>query len=197
QMPSAGVRFFVPPNVDPIDPNYDPLIWREAGLLGGAMSLELERDRRSGVVSSALYDYYWPGYEDSAPLGHNTVGLLTEAANVRVATPVTVAASELRAGEKGLVDYQRQINFPNPWPGGAWTLRNIVDYELSAVRGLLKAVSAFREQIVQNFYDMGARAVDKGKRGGPFAFLIPPEQPDLSAARKLEELLLEGSVEIH
>src|SRR5207248_2049947 len=37
----------------------------------------------------------------------------------------------------------------------------------------------------------------EGKRGGPFAFLIPPEQRDPYAVRKLEELLLQGSVEIH
>ena len=76
QMDSSGPRMFVPPVADPIDRNYDPIIWREAALLGGAMALELQRDRRTGVVSNAIYDYYWPGYEDSAPLGHNTVCLL-------------------------------------------------------------------------------------------------------------------------
>ena len=39
-----------------------------------------------------MYDYYWPGYEDSAPLGHNTVCLLTEVASVDVASPITVTA---------------------------------------------------------------------------------------------------------
>ena len=82
QMEDNGPRFFVPPNTDPIDPNYDPLIWRSAALLGDAMALELQRDHRTGVVSNAKYDYYWPGFEDSAPLGHNTVCLLTEVASV-------------------------------------------------------------------------------------------------------------------
>ena len=66
------------------------------------------------------------------------------------------------------------------------------------MRGLLHAVAAYREPIVQNFYDMGARAVEAGSQGGPFAFIIPPEQHDpLRAAQKLEELLLQGGVEIH
>ena len=39
QMGSNGPRFFVPPKYDPIDTNQDPLIWREAALLGGAMAL--------------------------------------------------------------------------------------------------------------------------------------------------------------
>ncbi len=196
QMGANGPRFFVPPNVDPIDANYDPLIWRTAGLLGSAMALELQRDGRSGVVSNAMYDYYWPGYEDSAPLGHNVVCLLTEVATAKVATPVSIPAAELRGGQKGLPDYRPQINFPDPWPGGDWTLRHIVEYDLTAVRGLLHAVSAYRETIVQNFYDMGRRAVEAGRRGGPFAFLILPEQRDALATAKLEELLIQGGVEV-
>jgi hypothetical protein len=78
QMGPRGPRFFVPPNTDPIDRNYDPLVWRTAGLLGNAMALTLEQDGRAGVLQNALYDYYWPGYEDSAPLGRNTVTLLTK-----------------------------------------------------------------------------------------------------------------------
>jgi hypothetical protein len=197
QMGANGARFFVRPNVDPIDRNYDPLIWRTAALLGSAMALELQRDRRSGVLSNGMYDYYWPGYEDSAPLGHNTVCLLTEVAGVRIASPMTLKAEDLRAGQRGFPEHTPQINFPDPWPGGSWTLRDIVDYDLSAVRGLLFAVAAYREQIVQNFYEMGRRAVDAGRQGGPFAFIIPPEQHDPQATAKLEELLLQGAVEIH
>jgi zinc carboxypeptidase len=197
QLEINGPRFSAPPNVDPIDHNDDPIIWREAGLLGSAMTLELERDHHSGVVSNAIYDYYWPGYEDSAPLGHNTVCLLTEVASVKVATPVTISARELRDSDRGAPDYRPRINFPNPWPGGTWTLRDIVDYELSAVRGLLRAVALYRQPIVQSFYDMGARAIEAGYQGGPSAFILPAEQHDPSAAKKLEELLLQGGVEIH
>ena len=196
QAETNGPRFSAPPTVDPIQPNYDPLIWREAGLLGSAMTLALARDRHSGVVSNATYDYYWPGYEDSAPLGHNTVCLLTEVASAKVATSITVAPTDLRANERGLFQNRPQVNFPDPWPGGVWSLRDIIDYDLSAVGGLLRAVSAYRETLVQSFYDMGARAVDSGSRGGPFAFILPPEQHDPSAVKKLEELLLQGGIEI-
>jgi hypothetical protein len=187
QMENDGPRFFAPPNADPIDANYDPIIWREAALLGSAMTLELERDQRAGVMSSRMFDYYYPGYEDSAPLGHNTVCLLTEAAGVRIASPVEQTRAELRG----------RIGAPHPWPGGRWTLRDVVDYDLSAVRGLLRAASAYRSELVQNFYDMGRRAVDAGQRGGPFAFVIPQDQYDVLATRRLEELLVLGGVEIH
>ena len=185
QMGSNGPRMTVPPMSDPIDPNYDPVIWREAALLGGAVALELQRDGHAGVASGTLYDYYWPGYEDSAPIGHNTVCLLTETAGVSIATPIAVSAADLREPQR--LSAAPRINFPDPWPGGRWSLRDIVDYELSAARGLLHAVSVYRERIIGSFYDMGARAVAAGRRGGPFAFVIPPEQFDVSAARKLEE----------
>ena len=196
QMGTMGPRLFVPPNYDPIGPNYDPVIWREAGLLGYAMALELEHDGRSGVVSNALFDYYWPGYEDSAPLGHNTVCLLTEVASVQLAAPITISPDELAGSPRGLPDYRPQLNFPNPWPGGTWRLRDIVDYELSAVRGLLGGASRYRDEIVSNFYEMGRRAVETGGHGAPFAFLIPPEQQDPHAAAKLTHLLIEGRIEV-
>jgi hypothetical protein len=195
QMGPRGPRFFVPPNTDPIDRNYDPLIWRIAGLMGHAMALALEEDGRSGVLQNALYDYYWPGYEDSAPLGHNTVSLLTEAASVRVATPITVAADQLTGG-RGFPDHQPSTTFPNPWPGGLWTLRHIVDYDLSAARGLIGAAARYREELVRNFYRMGKRQVDLGLKGGPFAFVIPPDQFDPHATAKLEQLLIDGAVEV-
>ena len=197
QMGTRGPRFFVPPNYDPIDPNYDPLIWRTAGLLGHAMALRLEQDGRSGVVQSAMYDYYWPGYEDSAPLGHNTVCLLTEVASVRVASPVHVLPSELQGTPRGLPEYQPQVNFPNPWPGGLWRLRDIVDYDLSAAYGLIQGVARYRQDIVRNFYAMGRRAVERGRAGGPFAFLVPPGQHDPHAAAALQNLLVDAAVEVH
>jgi len=186
QLEQDGPRFVTPPVTDPIDPNVDPIIWREAALLGSAMTLELERDGHTGVVSSSLFDYYSPGYEDSAPLGHNVVCLLTEAAGVRIATPVTQPAPDQRG----------RINAPHPWPGGRWTLRDIVDYDLSAVRGLLRAVTAYHAQIVSNFYNMGRRAVEAGQTESPFAYVIPPDQQDALAAIKLKQLLMQGGVEI-
>ncbi len=197
QMGERGPRFFVPPNYEPIDPNYDPIIWREAGLLGHAMALALEQDNRSGVVQNALYDYYWPGYEDSAPIGHNTVCLLTEVASVRLASPLNIPVAELSGSPRGLPEYRRQSNFPNPWPGGVWRLRDIVEYDLVAARGLLEAAARYRDDLVRNFYEMAKRAVERGHAGGPYAFLMPPDQHDPHAAARLVQLLVDAAVEVH
>jgi hypothetical protein len=196
QMGQRGPRFFVPPSYDPIDPNYDPLIWRTAALLGQAMALRMEQDGHAGVISHAMYDYYWPGYEDSAPLGHNTVCLLTEVASAALASPVEIAPDDLTGTPRGLPRYAPQINFPNPWPGGTWRLRDIVDYEMSAVRGLLAAAARYRAEIVGNFYAMGRRAVARGEDQAPYAFVIDAGQHDPLAATTLVNLLVDGGVEV-
>ena len=196
QMGANGPRYFVPPNVDPIDPNQDPLIWREAALLGGAMALALESQGKTGVATNAMYDYYWPGYEDSAPLGRNTVCLLTEAASARLSSPLEVAGKDLRVSSRGLLGNAPQINFPSPWPGGTWRLGDIVDYNLVAMRGLLGAVARYKDEVLENFHAMGTRAIGRGIREGPYAYAIPADQHDPAAAARLVNLLADGGVEI-
>jgi hypothetical protein len=196
QMDTRGPRFFVPPTYDPPTPNVDPIAWRVAALLGQAMAFALEREGRPGVISNFRYDYYYPGYEDSLPLGRNTVCLLTEAAGAKLATPVNVAASELSGSARGLPEYRERVTFPNPWRGGVWRLRNIVEYELSAVAGLLDAVGRYRREIVGSFLAMGRRAVETGLAGKPYAYVLAPAQHDPHAAARLVNALIENGIEV-
>lgn len=195
QMGNRGPRLFVPPNYEPVDPNYEPLIWREAGLLGHAMATELEARGMKGVITNAMYDYYFPGYEDSGPLGHNTVCLLTEAASARLASPMTVGREDLTGTPKGLPEYGVQQNHPNPWPGGTWRLRDIVEYEFHAALGLLDASAKYREELLQNFYQMGKNQVEKGRTEPPFAFVVPALQRDPLTTGKMINILRMAAIE--
>ena len=167
-------------------------------LLGERDGLELQRDGRSGVVSNAMFDYYWPGYEDSTPLGHNTVCLLTEVAGVKVASPIVVNADgSARVLPGACRNTARRSTFPIRGRAARWTLRDIVDYNLSAVDGLLYGVAAYREPHRPELLRHGPPGGGGGRRGGPFAYIIPPEQHDPYAVARLEELLLRGAVEIY
>ncbi len=119
QQGSEGSRLFVPPFLDPVDPNIDPLIVRGIGLIGAEMSSALESRGKTGVVDHAVYDMWWHGGARSTPARHNMIGLLTEAASVKVATPIVQVDSELTGHERGLPRYERSVNFPNPMEGGA------------------------------------------------------------------------------
>jgi hypothetical protein len=197
QMGSTGPRMFVPPQTDPLAPEVDSLVFRQADLLGTTMSLRLEEAGKTGVGHDMIYDSYWPGGTRNTAWWKNVTGLLTEVASARIATPVWIEPGELRGGEKGLPEYVRRSNFPSPWPGGWWRLRDIMDYEKVATLALLEATAENRAGILANFARMAATAIARGRSEPPYAFVFPADQHDPAAAAWLVELLLRHGVEVH
>jgi zinc carboxypeptidase len=195
QQGAEGSRLFVPPFLDPVDPNIDPLIVRGIGLIGAEMSSALESRGKTGVVDHAVYDMWWHGGARSTPARHNMIGLLTEAASVKVATPIVQVDSELTGHERGLPKYERSVNFPNPWKAGRWTLRDIVDYELIASEALVHLASAERERYVRDFVTLGRRQLELGKTDSVQAFEIAREQRDPTAVQELMHVLALGGIE--
>jgi hypothetical protein len=197
QMGSSGPRMFVPPYADPHTPLVHPLQWRLNDLIGTAMALRLEQGQKSGVIYSYAYDAYWPGGTKNTACLKNVIGLLTEVSSARIATPVYVDPGELSGGRKGLPEYKPQMNFPNPWPGGWWRLRDIVDYELIASSSLLETCSSYRAEILRSCYTMATRALEQGAGEKPFAYCIPPGQHDPVAAAEMVDLLREHGLTAH
>ena len=195
QMGTTTPRIFVPPYADPHTPLVHPLQWRINDLIGTAMALRLEQAGKSGVIYSYAYDAYWPGGTKNTACLKNVIGLLTEVSSARIATPVYVDPAELAGGRKGLPEYRPQMNFPNPWPGGWWRLRDIVDYELIAGNSLLETCATYRAEILRSFYVMGRSAVEQGRNDVPCAYVVPPAQHDPAAAAQMVELLREHGVE--
>src|SRR5690606_18358537 len=56
QMGATGARMFVPPYVEPFEPNVDPLIIAGINQLGSYMAAELITERKAGVVTNAQSD---------------------------------------------------------------------------------------------------------------------------------------------
>src|SRR5258708_12577968 len=86
-------------------------------------------------------------------------GALTEVASARIATPLEISSTELQGGSKGLITYEQQINFPNPWPGGVWRLRDIMDYELLVSDAALETVSKYRQELLRGVASMAVEAI--------------------------------------
>ncbi|HEY6119600.1 MAG TPA: M14 family metallopeptidase, partial [Pyrinomonadaceae bacterium] len=84
QQGSNGSRFFVPPFVDPQNPNIDPLLLRQVALLGHKMAADLQAAGFKGVITNSLYDTWWHGGFRTAPYFHNSIGILSEAASTRL-----------------------------------------------------------------------------------------------------------------
>jgi hypothetical protein len=197
QMGNRISRIFVPPYIDPLNPNIDPLIVWELGLFGKNMALDLEACGKSGVGAAHSYTGWWQGAFLMTAWWHNVVGLLTELASCRIASPIFQDVSDFGGGRRGFPSYQKRMNFPNPWPGGWWRLRDIVEYDLIAAKSVLLTAARNRERLLFNRYLMGKRAIEAGKNEPPYAFLVPPGQRDKATALKMIDVLLEGGVEVH
>jgi hypothetical protein len=196
QMGTTGPRMFVPPQADPLALEVHSLIFRTADLLGTGMSMRLEEAGKLGVGSDMIYDSYWPGGTRNTAWWKNITGLLTEVASANIASPVHIEAGELRGGVKGLPEYDRRSNFPSPWPGGWWRLRDIVEYELVATRSFLESAATYRESLLLNVYRMAKEATEAGRSGPPYAWVVPEGQRDPVAAALLVELLLRHGVQV-
>lgn len=196
QMGATGPRMFVPPQADPLAPEVHSLIFRMADVLGTGMSMRLEEAGKLGVGHNMIFDSYWPGGTRNTAWWKNVTGLLTEVASANIATPISIEAGELRGGVKGLPEYGRRSNFPSPWPGGWWRLRDIVEYELIATRSFLESASVYRESILGNVYKMATEATRRGISEPPYSWIISGDQHDPVAAALLVDLLLRHGVRI-
>jgi hypothetical protein len=214
QMGNSGARIFVMPATDPINPNVHPLIYRWNGLFGQAQAAALEAAGKDGIIHNSTYTNFWQGAMAWSGWWHNQVGLLTEVASVRVAAPIEQlrttpgamppAAAEGRgrgqAETRGPLPAPRDVTprteYPRPWLGGRWTLRDIVDYELIATMATLEAAADGRDALLRHIYEVNRATVEEGTREGPAAALIPAGQFDPAAAARLVSRLQLAGVEV-
>jgi len=191
QMSPFGFRMFLPPYIDPFDPNVDPLLQHETTVLGASMMMELLQAGKTGVTSGIIFDCFSPSraYQHY----HGGVRILSEMASCRTATSMEIAFKDLQPGRDGSDPKVASVNQPSPWPGGAWSLREIVDYDKIAAWACLKHAARYRDMWVRNFLQIGRNSLAVKK---PYAFVVPAGQPDPVSTYEMLHTLERGMVEI-
>ena len=199
-MGSYGARLFVAPYCEPIRPYADPLIWRELSWYGAHIAYKLEQGEKTGILNNAQYagwghfGFHWIGNY------HNIASMLTESASAKLASPIYVHPNQLTgvAGGalRGFPRHKPQTNYPHPWTGGWWRLRDIVEQQKIAAWALLDLAARYRETILRNAYTKAKRQAEQGKEQSPKVYVISPTQHDPLAAEKLIEKLWMQGIEI-
>src|SRR5256885_11263978 len=69
QMSARGARLFVPPYLDPWEPNVDPALIAAVNALGTEVAASLTAHGRAGVVIHAMYDAWSPARAYPHPHG--------------------------------------------------------------------------------------------------------------------------------
>ena len=192
QMGSNGPRIYLPPWVDPIDPNIDPLLVMSMNAAGTQAAYEIMETGKAGVLINGVYDMWSPARHYVAY--HGGLRLLTESASVNIASPKEIPFDKLDKG----IGYDAKVakwNFPNPWKGGTWRLGDIVAYQTDAFFAIARNAAQNREHFLQDFYTYGQNAVSQ-KYGGPYAYVIPADQTDPGATTHMVNILRTGGVEV-
>ena len=195
-MGSYEARFYVPPYCDPIRPYADPLVWREMSWYGSHIAYKLEEEGFQGVLNAAQFAGWGHfGWHWITPF-HNIAGMLTESAGTRLATPVYIHPEQLRAGARLFPEYEAQSTFPNPWPGGWWRLRNIVEQKKSAAWSLLDLAARNKETVLRTAYLKARNQTIRGAEGDIKAVIITSTQHDVLTSVKMINILLRSGIEI-
>jgi hypothetical protein len=198
QQGSNGSRFFVPPFYDPPNPHIAPLLLRQVGLIGQKMAADVTSAGFKGVLTNALYDTWWHGGFRTAPYFHNSIGILTEAASARIMSPSNVTREQLtRSNTRGMRSAMEAVtNFPEPWPGGAWHPRDIMQMEMIACHSVLSLAANYRADYLRNFYELGKAGLASTADSAPIGYLIPAGQGRDENVAKLVGALVEQGVEV-
>ncbi len=88
-------------------------------------------------------------------------------------------------------------NFPDPWAGGAWHPRDIMQMELIASHAALSLASNYRADYLRNFYGLGKENLAPIKAGEPLGYVIWAGQGRDENVAKLVGALVEQSVEVY
>ena len=189
-------RVFIPPFDGPMNPNIPPLVMRGIQLVGSAMAQAFAEQGKPGVVSRMLYSTWWNGGLRTSPYFHNMIGILTETALHKYATPKFYSEGELPIRfADGTSATKPSTFYPDPWRGGWWRLSDAIDYMMTASLALLDVGARHKEKWLYGVYRMGQDSIEKGKNEPPYAFIIPADQDDPNTATKLVNTLIAGAVE--
>lgn len=171
QQGQYGARLFLPPYMQPVEPNVPRQLVEGYTELGLAMAKELRAAGFKGITTDSTYDAWTPARAYSHY--HGGVRILSETASVKLATPLSVKFEELRSRE-GYDPQKESANFGPVWRGGEWHLRDITNYMTTAAFSLLSHAAENRERWLQRFYAVGKEAVRPRQEGELFAYVLPP-----------------------
>jgi hypothetical protein len=186
QQGAYGARLFLPPYMQPVEPNVPKQIVAGYTELGEFMARQMRVAGFTGITTNSTYDAWSPARAYSHY--HGGVRILSETASCKIATPITVKFDQLRKGE-GYDPRNESATYGPLWRGGEWHLRDITNNMTTAAFFLLRHAAENRSEWLGRFYEIGKEAVRPRTPGKLFAFLVPYKKDDLESDASRSALL--------
>ena len=137
----------------------DAILVQEMNRVGMGIAADLTAAGKTGVSVHSSYDFWTPSRHYQS--FHGGLRILTESASARLASPVTIRREDLREDGLGYNARERTWNHIEPWAGGTWRLRDIIDYQLIAMESVLYQAAQGREDLLRNFFKVGQRQIGR------------------------------------
>ena len=151
-----GSRLFLPPYMQPVEPNVPKQIVEGYTELGNYLAKEMRSKGFQGVTTNSTYDAWSPSRAYSHY--HGGVRILSETASARIASPITVKFEDLTSRE-GYDPRKESSNFGPLWRGGEWHLRDITNTMTTCAFFLMKNAAENRQTWLQRSYAIAREAV--------------------------------------
>jgi hypothetical protein len=169
----------------PYNNDIDPIVVSEWWMLAENDVMEMTKRGVPGVWTYGFYDGWVPNYMFFIAHSHNSIGRFYEVQSYGP-DPYTVTP--------GATTTSKEWFRPNPpLPTIKWGPRNNTNIQESALLFSLSHVAKNKDLYLENYWLKNKRAVDKGKTGPTYAWVIPAAQRrKADAAQAVNELRTQG-----
>jgi hypothetical protein len=181
----AQTYLYASTGTGPYNEAIDPITIDEWWMLAQNDVMEMTKRGVPGVWTYGFYDGWVPNYMFFIAHGHNAIGRFYEVQSYGP-DPYTVTPSATTTS--------REWFRPNPpLPSIKWGPRNNTNIQESAALLSLSHVAKNRELYLENYWIKNKRAVDKGRNGPTFGWMIPATQyRKADAAQAVNDLRAQG-----
>jgi hypothetical protein len=168
EMGGDSTYYFAPP-ADPLNPHITRQQAQWFDIFGRENGRRFD-ERGFAYFIREVFDSFYPGYGESWPIFHGSIGMTYEQASTR--------GLVLRRNDDSLLSY-----------------REAVDHHFTAAITTAHTAAQNRERILRDFLEHRRSAVQEGGQGEVREYLVPPG-PDPARTDRLVQLLVAQGIEV-
>ncbi len=184
---------YISTGTGPYYPSLSPIVRNEWQWLAFNEVTKMTSFGVPGVWTWGFFTGWYPGYGAWPGNNHNAISRFYETFGNAGANTYERIISQTPGEGRTSEEWYR----PLPPPAKTtWSLRNNTNIMESACLVALEFTALHKETILENFWKKGNNAVLQGKSEKPYAWIIPLEQPDPVAARRLLDVFKQHRIEV-
>lgn len=183
----------------PQNPTLDPILYGELPWFSNFEMTKMLGFGMPGVWTHAFVDMWSPGYLGFMASNHNGMLRMYETfgnggANTMKRTIDAPGGGE--GGGGGSMTTRQWYRPVPPYKEVIWSMRNNTNYMESAVLSALELTSGFARTVLENFYSKSRNSIESAGKDGPFGYVIPAGQRDMTRVAFIVNTLRLQGIEI-